>query len=612
MRHRLGEYLVHAGLITDEALRRALEEQKRTGDRLGMILARMKLASEEQIARTLAVQLGFPYVDLDEDPPNPAAAQLISKDLAVEHLCIPISAQKDVLTVAMADPLLFSLVQDLEFQTGYRIRQVVATGGDILRSIQTCYPDHAPESVSSHREAPEPSTSGVAGPQDASDVANLTDRLLTNAAALNAAAIHIDPLEHGGVVRYRLDGVLTPVQDLAAGVHEAVIDRVKAAAGLDVDERRLPQDGRLRITGSGGAPVDLRVSTLRTLLGEKLVLRALERRAASPAIETLGLPATALDELRRSLERHRGLVIIAGPAPSGRTTTFYAALTALRSEHTSIVAIEDPIECEIPGVSQVDVSDGVDRTYAGALRSMLRQDADVIGIGELRDADVATLAIDAARASTLVIGVMQADDAAGAVARLMHAVADPSAVASALVAVLAQRLVRRLCTSCRRPFTPAPDVLALMGVSAVEAGALVFYEAAGCDQCNHTGYRGRVGVYEVLRVGDRIRRLVASRAPEDQIRAAATSAGMVTLGEDALSKVKTGITTVPEIARVLGDLQDVRAVCAICGALVSADYAACPLCGTRLGSPCPHCGRTLQPGWNFCPYCARSAGPTGS
>jgi type IV pilus assembly protein PilB len=639
LRKKIGECLIQAGLITEEDLGIALTEHKRTGERLGVVLVRMNLATEKQIAKALAFQLGFPYINLSENPPDAGAVTLIPKDVALKRVCVAVRLDKNLLTVAMSDPLLFSLVQDLEFQTGYRIKQVVATRGDITEAIQTGYPDKAlmratPESRSElalrEREATRRGALGVDVParetalarraeeevfepvagikerSEAAPIIDLVDLVVKSAIKSKASDIHVEPMEKGVLIRHRLDGLLKEVMDLPKWVHEGLIARLKIMAGMDIAEKRLPQDGRLRSAAEDGTDVDFRVSTLRTLFGEKIVMRVLDHRKGVPALEEIGMAAAALEEVREFLRHQHGMILVVGPTGSGKTTTLSSALKAVQSEKTNIITIEDPVEYQIPGVNQTQINEKIKLTFASALRSILRQDPDVILLGEIRDGETAKIAMQAAQTGHLVLSTLHTDNAPSVVTRLMDLGAESYVVASALVGVVAQRLVRRLCVHCRRQYTPPADVLRSLNIAEADAAAIPFYKSVGCDQCNHTGYRGRIGIYEVMRVTDKLRRLIAVKSTEDQLRDAAIAGGMITLGEDGLAKVKSGITTPEELLRVVTEVREMRTLCGGCGSAVGVDFNACPQCGKRVGGGCPHCGRAMQPGWNFCPYCARS------
>jgi type IV pilus assembly protein PilB len=632
MRKKLGECLIQAGLITEDDLHSALTEHKRSGERLGAVLVRLNLATEKQIAKALAYQLGFPYLNLAEAPPDGAVVTLIPKEVALKRSCVAVRLDKNLLTVAMADPLLFSLVQDLEFQTGYRIKQVVATRADILDSIASAYPDKAlikataqPGQVPATRMLDQPSPGGAlarreddggfepaAGLEERSEAApiiDLVDLVMKSAIKAGASDVHVEPMEKGVLIRHRLDGLLKEVMDLPKWVHEGLIARLKIMAGMDIAEKRLPQDGRVRVTSEEGKDIDFRASTLRTLHGEKMVLRVLDQNRGVPPLEELGFSAAALSHLKGFLKFQHGMILVVGPTGSGKTTTLCSALMSLQSERTNIITIEDPIEYQLPGINQTQINEKIKLSFASALRSILRQDPDVILVGEIRDNETARIAMQAAQTGHLVLSTLHTDDAPSAVTRLTDIGVEPFVIASATLGVVAQRLVRRLCPDCRRQYTPTTETLRALNISDADAAKISFYRPGGCDACHHTGYRGRIGIYEVMRISDRLRRMIAQRASEDAIREVAMSTGMLTLGDDALAKVKAGVTTSDELLRVVTEVRDMRSVCPGCQGPVALDFLACPACGRRLSGACPGCGRSLQPGWSFCPYCARGTEP---
>jgi type IV pilus assembly protein PilB len=630
MRKKLGECLIQAGLITEDDLRSALAEHKRTGERLGAVLVRLNLASERQIAKALAYQLGFPYLNLSETPPDASVVTLIPKDVALKRSCVAIRLDKNLLTVAMADPLLFSLVQDLEFQTGYRIKQVVATRSDILEGIASGYPDKAlikaaPPAARVPAPRARPDQPGgndglmrrdedggvepIAGLKERSEAApiiDLVDLVVRSAIKAGASDVHVEPMEKGVLIRHRLDGLLKEVMDLPKWVHEGLIARLKIMAGMDIAEKRLPQDGRVRVTNDDGKDIDFRASTLRTLHGEKMVLRVLDQNRGVPPLEELGFSAGAFSDLKSFLKFQHGMILVVGPTGSGKTTTLCSALMSLQSERTNIITIEDPIEYQLPGINQTQISEKIKLTFASALRSILRQDPDVILVGEIRDQETARIAMQAAQTGHLVLSTLHTDDAPSAVTRLTDIGVEPFVIASATLGVVAQRLVRRLCGTCRRQYTPSSETLRALNISEADAANITFYRPVGCEHCHQTGYKGRIGIYEVMRISDRLRRMIAQRASEDAVREAAMSSGMLTLGDDALAKVKAGITTAEELLRVVTEVRELRTVCPGCSGPVALDFVACPACGHRLSGACPGCGRGLQPGWTFCPYCARS------
>jgi type IV pilus assembly protein PilB len=600
----IGECLRQAGVVTETDLREALAEQRRSGERLGSILVRMNLATERQVAEILAGQLGLPFVDLSEYPPVTEALLRVPKRMALRHTCVPIAIEKNVLTVAMTDPLLLALIQDIEFQSGCRVRQAVATRDDILEAIRRGYQDTA-LTLATQPVAPgtpEPATS------EAAPIVDIVDLVIQSALRSGASDVDLEPTASGVVVRQRLDGLLKEVMDLPKWVHEGLVARIKVMAGLDIAEKRLPQDGRIRAHADDGQGLDLRVSTMRTILGEKVVLRVLDHRKGVPPLDALGLSPVALTQLQAFLRHQHGMILVVGPTGSGKTTTLCSALASLRSERTNIVTIEDPVEYQIPGVNQTQINSKIDLTFARSLRAILRQDPDVVLVGEIRDHDTARVAMQAAQTGHLVLSTLHTDDAPASVERLADIGIEPYVSASALIGVIAQRLVRRLCANCRRAYIPEPDRLRALGVPELEAGSITFYDAGGCDQCHQTGYRGRIGIYEIMFVTDEIRRLIARKVVGVELRASARAGGMRSLGEDGLLKVKAGLTTPEELLRVVTEIRTRDAACSQCGSDVESDFVACPTCGHRLGGGCSHCGRSIQPDWKYCPYCAEGTG----
>jgi type IV pilus assembly protein PilB len=602
----------------------------------------MNLATERQIAKALAYQLGFAYVDLAEHPPDTNAVTLIPKEVALKRNCIAVAVEKNVLTVAMSDPLLFTLVQDLEFQTGYRIKQVVATRDEIVEAINRWYPDKALVRATPHsglearqRAGDSPSAGGAGtAPESAggikltitkadedvfdqsaankaptpetAPIIDMVELVIKTALKSRASDIHIEPTEGDVVVRHRLDGLLKEVMDLPKWVHEGVVARIKIMAGLDIAEKRLPQDGRIRATTEEGQEIDLRVSTLRTIFGEKVVLRVLDHRKGVPPLEDLGFSSGAMEHMRYFLRHQHGMILVVGPTGSGKTTTLCSSVAAVRSERMNIITIEDPVEYQIPGVNQTQVNTKINLTFASSLRSILRQDPDVVLLGEIRDQETARIAMQAAQTGHLVLSTLHTDDAPSCVTRLTDIGIEPYVTASALIGVVAQRLVRRLCPECKRPYTPEADTLRAMNISEAEAATLTFYRAVGCDHCNQTGYRGRVGIYEIMVVTDELRRVIAQVGAEARIRESALAAGMISLGEDGLLKVKAGVTTPQELLRVVTEVRHMQARCPGCGEAVAADFTACPNCGQHVGGGCPHCARPIKAEWKFCPFCAKS------
>jgi type IV pilus assembly protein PilB len=499
--------------------------------------------------------------------------------------------------MAMADPLLFSLVQELEGETGYHIQPVVAAGRDIRRVLAETYPEMV------HPSGSPPSSRKSTKRPKAISIERLLDRLLEAATRRGVSEVQIEPLETRLLIRHRIDGLMQDAFDLPKPAHERLVSRLKAMAGLDTTQKRLPQDGHLRWHATMDRDIDFRISTIRTMFGEKLVLRAFDLKTKIPDLQDLGMSPAALRQLLSSVDQ-RGLVLFAGPIGSGKTTTANAVLKSLPPQRAPIIGIEDPIEYVIPGVSQVQVDESVGLTYSVALRSFRNQAPAVVFIGELRDLETAALAAQAAEVHQLVLSTFLADDAVSSLIRLREMGLQPSTVASVLTGIVAQRLVRRLCQNCCQAGTQPGDTAS--GRNAAEPDATVGPSPVGCHECDYTGYRGRVGIFEVLPINETLKRLVLGQAPEGAIRDAARRGGVVSFAEDGLSKVMSGITSSRELTRVAPRQADMRALCHVCGSAVESDFAACAACGARLGRSCSHCGRALQPAWQFCPYCARA------
>jgi type IV pilus assembly protein PilB len=570
VRSRLGECLVEAGLITAGGLQRALAEQASTGERLGLVLTKLGLATESQIAEALARQLGLPFVTLGDQTPDPDVVAILPRELARDQVCMAIARDGDVLRVAMADPLRLGLLQDLEARTGCRVTQALATRSDILAAIARFYIDRD--------AATEPPTgarrfSGTATAEAASD--ELARTLVRHARQAGARAVHIEPETDGFTVRHRLDGVLKKVATL-----------------IIPDPRALLEDL--------GVLPDVRVSVLPTLLGERIVLRLLERRQAPPAFDELGMFARSLSIARGFLDRPDGLVLVVGPAGSGLSTTLSSAAATVATGRAGVITIEDPADYRIQSVSQIELSPG--QSMASTVQSAVHQDPDVIVVGDLPDAQTARVVIDAAR-RRLVIVSLQGTDVLTGVLTLAALAGEKRSLLSVLTGAIAQRLVRRLCVHCRERRSPEPRLLTSLALSDDAGESIPFYGAVGCEHCHHTGYSGRIGVFEVVAVTEWMRRCLESRASDAETGDAMRAGGAVSLAEDGLAKVKGGMTSLDELFRVVPDVRQPRALCHACGCAIEVDFAACPACGARLSVACPHCGRGLQPAWNYCPYC---------
>jgi type IV pilus assembly protein PilB len=617
-RKKLGEYLLEAGLITEQQLKEALRRQRQTKEPLGHILARNGMVTEADVCQVLHAQLGLPIVDLSTIAIDEQVIGLIREELAKKYTAIPIELEnRNTVRVAMADPLNVSMLEDIRFQSGYFVRPCLAPPSAIVEAISKYY--HIDASVveileniikndpireireiaeAEGEENLEELVKVSAGPP----IVRLANWLISRAIEMRASDIHIEPQEKGVGVRCRVDGLLQDIERLPKWTQGALISRLKILASLDIAEKRLPQDGRFRVE-IDSRRIDLRVSTLPTVHGEKVVIRILDQDRSALRLDTLGMSPDSLDRVRSYGQRPQGIVIVTGPTGSGKTTLLYALLQQVHSVTKNTITVEDPIEYQIAGVSQVQVDEKSKKTFAAILRAMLRQDPDVLMIGEIRDLETAQIAFRASITGHLVLSTVHTNDAPSAVTRLLDLGLQPYMVASSLVAVISMRLVRVLCPKCKDAYVPSGEELRLLGVSRGDAGDLVIYRQQGCERCGQTGYRGRTGVFEILELTDGLRRLIASGAPESIIRRASVEAGMIRIGEDGLAKVLAGETSLEELQRVIYYEEESGRLCPVCRATLSTEFAFCPQCGEAVGGACLRCERRLDPSWKVCPYC---------
>jgi len=609
----LGQLLLAAGAVGEVELAAALEEQRRTRERLGAVLVRRGM-DPRHVARALARQLRLAYA---EPPlvPEPGALAVVDRALAARLRVMPLAANGRTLRVAMADPLDTAAVDDLQFQTGRRVEPVVTTPHAVAEALATAYGVLLPETnadaaaragngnanASSAVVTHDDETGALVRASEAPPIVALVEELLQRAAAARASDLHVEPAAGGLRVRARVDGVLRETAALPQDVALAVVSRFKIIAGLDISVKRRPQDGRaaLRVDGRELA---LRVSTLPTESGEKVVVRVLDSRDAGRELDDLGFDPVLRGRFLRLLGRGHGVILVTGPTGSGKTTTLYAALGALDRERLNIVTLEDPVEYHLPGLTQVQVNARAGLTFAAALRAVLRQDPDVVMVGEMRDRETVEVGMAAALTGHLVLSTLHTNDAPGAIARLTEMGAPAYLVAGGLIGVLAQRLARRLCIHCREPYDADPAALAELGLPARPAR---LHRARGCAHCDGTGYRGRVGIYELLVVDARVRELILARAGADLVRDAARAAGMETLAQDAWHKVRAGLTSLDDVRPLLTLLADEAPLCPACGHPAAADFRHCAGCGRPLRTYCA-CGATLAASWRCCPACGAS------
>lgn len=612
---RLGELLVETGLLSEAAVTRALSEQRTRRKKLGEVIVDLGMASEEEIAQALSIQLGVPLIDLATTPVEPQAIELISEKVARRHWILPISIDQRDLHIAMADPLSFEAFEDVRFASGYTIRPAIATRKDILwaidqhyhlgSSLSTIVKDIAEERlvevVQDLKEFDGRDAEDLRKKSEAAPVIRMVNLIVAEAVQQGASDIHVEPTKTTLQIRNRVDGLLRKSLELPKWVQGAVISRIKIMAKLDIAEKRLPQDGRIGVR-VGARSFDLRVSTMPATFGEKVVIRILDSANACIPLESLGLPAAGLRQMAELIRRPQGILLVTGPTGSGKTTTLYAVLHRIKSVESNITTIEDPIEYEIAGINQVAVHEKIGLTFASTLRSMLRQDPDVVMLGEMRDLETTTIAMQAALTGHLVFSTMHTNSSAATVTRLRNLGIPSYLVASTLVGIVAQRLLRVICPKCRVRYEASEKELSRLRPGS-RNGDSAFYRGEGCAACGGTGYRGRTGIYEILPFTRQIRDLVTADGSESDIRQLAVAQGMATLGQAALEKTREGVTTLEEMYRVVETEEDFAAVCPACGCAVASDFAGCPSCGHAVNPGCPACGKTVSPEWKFCPYC---------
>jgi type IV pilus assembly protein PilB len=539
----LGDALIASGAITAEQLERALAEQRVTGALLGETLVAMKLITEETLARALAHQAGIPFASVGDRRPDPAAVALVPEPFARRNLLAPLELSGGVLHVVQVNPFDVLVLDDLRQLTSRPVSAVCAVVADVRGLLNRAYAHGV--SATDRREQ----RAVASQADDAGAELQLLQRLVRDAASNQATDLHIEPDENGVTARYRIDGVLVPGDPILSAQSGPLVVHIKTLAGLDPAESTIPQDGRLSQT-IDGRRIDLVVTTMPTTHGEKVAMRVLDKSRPVRALSQLGLSRKDLGVVSELLDKPRGIVLVSGPTGSGTTSTLYAMLAHLASASKNIITLEDPVENQIPSIQQTQIRPTSGFTFATAMRSVLRQDPDVVMIGDLRDPETARMALRAAVSGILVLGALPADDAASAVSRLFDMGLEPYLLGSGLVGVVAQRLVRLICPECSERAAYPVEMLERFGLAS-DPG-LSFHRGRGCAGCRGTGYRGRAGVFEVLAVDDPMRALIRDRADARVVRHAAVQAGMKTLREDALAKAILQQTTLEEVVRVGG------------------------------------------------------------
>lgn len=563
---RLGELLLAAGTITQEELDRGLELQKTQKGRLGEVLIANNIITEDQLIEALQMQLGIEYVDLSKINIPTELASSVPKNIAKQYQVVPVRQKKDELYLAMADPLNFYAIEEVRKAVRKKVVPMVAHAAQVERAIQVLYGNEGAARAIEEMKREQASGQGGDTPaQDSSFVSNQIDDSVNNAPTIRlvnsiierainerASDIHLEPRETEMVVRMRIDGLMRMILTVPKDLQSSVISRIKIMSGLDISERRIPQDGRFNVRVRD-KDIDLRISTLPTVYGEKIVARLLDKSGGKLNKDNIGLSGHDMETFEKMIKCRSGVLLIVGPTGSGKSTTMYAMIGELNKPEVNMVTLEDPVEYNIDGVNQVPINEKTGMTFANGLRAILRQDPDIIGVGEIRDGETAEIAMRSAITGHVVISTIHTNDAVGTIERLEDIGVEPYLVSSALRGVISQRLVRRICPRCRTAYTPDEEELADLDLPYEEG--LQFYKGAGCPECFDTGYRGRIAVFEMLIITGRVRRLIAEGASRGEIEAELKKpeSGFVSLRENALRLVREGITTSSELLRVISE-----------------------------------------------------------
>jgi type IV pilus assembly protein PilB len=579
---RIGDLLLKEKRITSEQLQQALNHQKAKGGKLGYNLVKMGFIKDEEITALLSKQYGVPSINLAQFELDPVVIKLIPPDTAQKYQIVPLSRSGATLTIAMTDPTNVFAMDDIKFMTGYNVEPVVASETAVMDAIQRYYSSAVKVKGAATRESSGPSTlelatkgleelqalegtevevleeleeisaEALARQGEDAPVVRLVNVVLMSAIQKGASDIHIEPYEKELRVRYRVDGILYNIMSPPMKFRDAISSRIKIMAKLDIAEKRLPQDGRIKIrfNENGQAKeIDFRVSCLPTLFGEKIVMRLLDKDKLMLDMTKLGFEPESLAKFELAIQRPWGMVLVTGPTGSGKTNTLYSSISKLNTVETNIMTAEDPVEFNLVGVNQVQVREQIGLTFAAALRSFLRQDPNIILVGEIRDFETAEIAVKAALTGHMVLSTLHTNDAPSTINRLMNMGIEPFLVASSVHLICAQRLVRRVCSSCKEPHPLPAAAMVQAGFSPEDAGTVISLKGTGCERCNQTGYKGRVGLYEVMEIGEELRELILVGASGLELRRKAVDEGMITLRQSGLRKVKDGLTTIEEVVR---------------------------------------------------------------
>jgi type IV pilus assembly protein PilB len=551
---QLGDILHEGGLVSSGQLEAAYEEQERVGRALGRVLIEQGVLTESQLVAALATQIGLRFVDLSEFAVDGSAVGRVPGPVCRRHSAIPIGFEDGRLLVAMADPANVFAVDDIRSLTGMDVKPVVATRADVAAAIDRYYrADSDLDDLTSALDATdeEDDLSKVKEIVEDAPIVKYVNLLITQAIQDRASDIHLEPTESDLRVRFRIDGVLHEVMRSPKGIQSGVISRLKIMADINIAERRIPQDGRLSVNAHG-KKIDLRVATLPTVWGEKVVMRILDNSTAMLDLSDLGFSDHNYERYSRSFTKPYGMILVTGPTGSGKSTTLYATLNIVSRPEVNVITVEDPVEYRLPGINQVQTNNKAGLTFASALRSILRSDPDIVLIGEIRDHETGQIAVEAALTGHLVLSTLHTNDAPSAITRLTEMGIEPFLVGSALDAVLAQRLARRLCKKCKEAYTPTPEALVASKFPWNDGEPIPeLFRAVGCSVCAKTGYKGRLALHEVMPISEEVERLAVERASATVIEQVAKSEGMRTLRDDGMAKVLQGVTTMDEILRVV-------------------------------------------------------------
>ncbi|MBI5675227.1 MAG: type IV-A pilus assembly ATPase PilB [Nitrospirae bacterium] len=565
MAAKLGQLLLSKNMISEDQLKKGLEEQARSGGRLGSTLISLGIINEDQLVTFLSQQYDAPAIKLSDYSIDPAIIKFIPHDVALKYHIFPVAKVGATITIAMSDPSNVFAIDDIKFMTGYNVEPVVASESAIKNAINQHYGESdalqtAMDSIKNmgidgasldliHEADEDVDISVLKEGAENAPVVKLVNAILSEAIDRGSSDIHIEPYEKNFRVRYRIDGMLYDIMQPPPKLKAALSSRLKIMAELDIAERRLPQDGRIKLK-IRGKPVDLRVSTLPTLFGEKIVMRILDRSNLNLDLTQLGFEEKALENFNEAITSPYGMVLVTGPTGSGKTTTLYSALSTINNIDVNIMTVEDPVEYNLHGINQVHVKEEIGLTFAAALRSFLRQDPDIIMVGEIRDFETAEIAVKAALTGHLVLSTLHTNDAPSTISRLLNMGVEPFLVSASVLLILAQRLCRKVCEKCKEEEDIPVPALVKIGFSPEEAKTIRCFKGKGCSTCNDTGYKGRIALYEVMPVKEEIKELILEGASAAEIKNSAVRLGMRTLRMSGLVKLKEGVTSVEEVLRV--------------------------------------------------------------